>query len=318
MSLINQDYDEELNEIQDQSSRELQRRSDARQMYIEDGHPEPERKMVSFGDIVSIFGLEVILRVASTIGAALVSATAVGAVMEITVFKLVEAFAAQTDVSNRGIFYWSMLAFEGGLMASGMTAGRKNENISDSNWVTWAGFGVTITAGLLRSLTLLGSQNVEFGLSLLFGIVVGIAGPVISFYGSENFGYILKEIKNLQAKFDTEWQDILTEWANGFRAEYPRIAKQVYGEDRRLRVSFSDNGHEPQQKANFSVQPKVKEWLELHSISPHAVGTKPGDLVSPQQIAEEIADEVGLRDNSGKVNSAPVRKALERLRKIMS
>ena len=280
------------------SQQEMQRVNAAKEIFIQDGNPYPERRIVNFWDIVGIFGIEIVLRILSTTGAALVSATAVGAVMEITVVKMLQVFSAQTDAVNTyGIFYWSMLAFEGGLMASGMTAGRKNGTLKNSSWATVAGFAVTVTAGLLRSLTLLNNPGMEFILAIIFGLVVGVAGPVISYYGSENFGYILKEIQKLQSVFDKEWKSRIQEWGTQFKHAYPRIAKQVFGQDRRLGVRYEDDEHkngsnpEPKpQEPKKNLRALVKGYLKENAISPSQVGDKAkGGLMEPSEIADSLS-----------------------------
>jgi hypothetical protein len=301
---------EELQEIQQLSEQEIRRMEAAQAMFVQQGNPLPKRRMVNAWDVISIFGLEVVLRIASTVGAALVSATAVGAVMEITVKKLLQAFQATTDVGTSGIFYWSMLAFEGGLMASGMTAGRKNGKLNDSDWALYAGFAVTITAGLLRSLTLLGNPNVEFWLSLLFGLVVGAAGPIISYYGSENFGHILEEIRVLQNIFDSQWKGDLEEWRKRFEATFPRIAKQVFNVDRRRKVRYEDEESprpepkQPEHPAVENLRALVKSYLKQMGINPSQVGDKKkGALISPSEIADALQLVGSQRDDVRKYNS---------------
>jgi hypothetical protein len=294
------------NEIGQLSQREIAIRTAAKTMYVDEGHPEPKRKIVGFWDVVNMFGLEVVLRIASTIGAALVSATAVGAVMEIMMNQLLTVFHAQTDAvaSTKGIFYWSMLAFEGGLMAGGMTDGRKNTSLSGSRWTKIAGFGVTFTAGLMRSLTLIQNPGVEFWVALLFGLVVAAAGPLISYYGSENFGHILQEIQNYQEVLDRKWKEELEDFTKGFRTEYPRIAKQVYGEDRRLRVKYEDEGSPsptPIEQVRPNFRAELKSLIIARGLTPVQIGdTNQGALVTASTFWGEIGLNRKEKENARK------------------
>lgn len=280
--------------IMEINQQELVRLEGARQQFVLMGNTIPERRMVSFGDIVSKFGVEVILRVLSTMGAALVSATAVGAVMQLTDQKLRGAFAAETDSVGSGIFWWSMLAFEGTLMAAGLGKGRKNTGISDSWAPVIAGGVVTVVGGFLRSLTLTNNAGWELFAAWIFAVAVAIAGPVVSFFGSENVGFILQEIQALQDIYDQEWEAQKADWEDRFERFYARFAKQVHGVDRRRKARFEDQQpqqvpqqQEEEEENSFpNLRGTLWQFLVDNQIDPRQVGdTTKGAAYSPAQIA---------------------------------
>ena len=272
---------------------EAQRILQAKRSYVVLGNIEPPRKTVKFKDYLARYGLEIIFIIVSTIGAALVSATRVGSLMEITQRNLSAAFlrvAQGQEVVNPttyGMFYWSMLAFEGSLVAAGLSAGRKKSGITISSWGVAMGFLVTISAGFLSSLTLIeGSSGVELFIAIIFALVSGIGGPIIAFFGSENLGFTMKEMQKLQEEWDTEWKERVRVWSMGLQAYYQRSANQIFGVDRKKQRTTSDDQPKPTIDDKDSVMGTVRDYLKQSGILPSQVGKN--GIITVARINDEL------------------------------
>lgn len=307
-----------MNELQEQSDitfvsrQEIEMLENGRRLYELQGRRKPvlriapERK-VTKDDVKARFGLDIALVIISTLGAAYLSAVRVGSIMEIAQMNLATTYLqGQTTslVTNSLVFWASMFAFEGSLVGYGLHEGRRQEGIRISQTAIFTAFAVTILAGFLASLTLVDAGQLERGIAFVFAGVSGVAASFIAYFGAKNGGFIMQEIESMQAQYDQtreelqrsydlEYAQHMDIWEREFQAAWPRIAKQVYGQDRRRRVSWDNgNGHHDDDETIEepripNLRASIKAYMKQSGVFPSQVGDPlKGFPFSPASIAE--------------------------------
>ena len=186
-----------------------------------------------------------------------------------------------------------------------------------------------ISTGLLRSLGLItgitGNPVYDF-VQWVVVLSTGVGAPVIVFFGSENIGVFINKYEALKKNKWDQYQNDLSEeekrfhnakltshqdyleirnaWGKRFAAYYRRNAGLIFGVDRSIPTGKKREDNEEELDG---IKAKVIEYLATRQppVTAWDVGIKPGDLLSPKDIATAL----GLK------KSDPVRTVLTRLRK---
>ena len=286
------------NQIKEIEAEETAMVETAKVVYIEKGNPEPIEEKVTLGKILSTYGPESVFQMISLAGSAYVSSLRVGILMEITQYNLIKKYSLSdigvTFTGSVAAMRWAaMAAFEGALLAGGFYVGARLMERKHAPWVNWVALAVTVFGGALSSLTLLpNGDTLTQAVAWVFAVVSSVGAPLVVLYMAENAGFLWKEIINLQKKFHEEWLETHEEWKKGFNQEYPYLAAQLFGVERRRKLQKFDEGEAPtsEQSNGSGLTERVRQHLKLSGILPSQVGD--GSQYRMRAIA--IADELKL------------------------
>lgn len=259
--------------------------------------------------------LEVIGLLTSAAGTILISAMRVGVVLFLAELSLTQLYqqaatnsswlnfllnAAPTIAGFSGLF-----GFETYLFTAGLRQGKKSQRTEISPWGIVMSYIVTISSGLLSSLSL--AENADWLHNAVQWVVIastGIGAPVLAYYGAFNIGVVQNDYAAKVKEVREEYNEAMKSWEASFNRWYGKYATKIWGVDR----SGSIRKEKPEKKENEpSIQSLVEAFLEEKGLLPTQVGVQPGDVMSPK----DIADALGQSDSGG------VRVALSRLRNSM-
>jgi len=176
--------------------------------------PEPpSREDLSFWNIA---GLESSLFTLSAIGAAILSAIRTGGLFYILEVLLIASF----NIDNRigSFFGWTsmitaLLAFEGFLLAYGLTEGRKSGKQEVSKHGLWISMITVVAVGIFSSFSIVSvTSEVQTGMNIFLALITGGASAFVAFFSTKNLGYILNHVRAEKNRIEAEHRNAFIEW----------------------------------------------------------------------------------------------------------
>ena len=186
----------------------------------------PSGKEMSFWRIA---GLESSIFVLSAIGAAVLSAIRTGGLFYILEVKLIQKFAIASWFGQTfGLISMaaSLLAFEGFILAYGLTKGKESGRITISKFGLIISLLTIVAAGIFSSFSIVSvSQTMSNGISIVLALITGGAAAGVAFFSSENFGFILNHVIDVRnTKRETHEKNFF-KWRSKAVASY---AESIY------------------------------------------------------------------------------------------
>lgn len=283
-------------------------------------------------------GVEAFVNLLATVGGIVFSAIRTAGIYYIAETKLLETYGMSINAQR----IWSFLAAASAIaIIEGVMAGwgwihGKNSNKTNTSWApVWLAGTIAALAGVLPTFELLPPFGGKEGLHLfLIGLLTFLSGPGIGYLVvvvTQNYGHLHNAWRasldqriaehnadqlRREAEHNTRNNQLLQTYEDAREEWFTRLG-DAFKRARARRPVVHPNGNgatpppqpepeEPEQSAD-EIQIRVERWLndQIPPISPHDVGIKPGQLVSPKQIAQAL----GFKD------SEPIRVPLSRLRK---
>ena len=274
-------------------------------------HPFPEEPgHVSFWKTL---GFEAVSFYLAAIGGVVLAAVRTGGMFMATEEMIIKGLGVTTNFFYQALpvitMIASLFAFELYLFAMGLRKGRESGKLNTSWWGTGAAFGVSILAGAISSLPLVG-VGITNGIGLYFSwlLVIGMAvgATVLAYLGAENIGVL----HNVHEKnvFDTfqRWLQEKAVWYQKLQTDYRSKGRsRIFGME-----SFSKKETDTtiSKETTKNIQSAVRQYLKERQLSAFDVGVESkGHVISPKRIAEEL----GL---TSMVETSNIRVALNRLR----
>ena len=216
-----------------------------------------------------IAGLEASLFVLSAVGAAILSAIRTGGLFYILEVKLIEKFGLdKTFGSFLGFISMvtALLAFEGFLLAYGLTKGKESGKIQVSKTGLGVSLATVMLVGIFSSFSIVSVTNGwQSFMDILIALSTGAASSLVAFYSSENLGFILNHVRTKRNEITKLHQDSYMEWRNNAVASYLKSAynirtkrsDKIYGASKPLQ-NTSKNEVENEVASNNTSKPKKK------------------------------------------------------------
>ena len=141
----------------------------------------------------TIAGLESSLFVLSAVGAAVLSAVRTGGLFWLLETLLFAKFGTDYQAGGNILGFVSMvaslLAFEGFLLAFGLTKGRESGKMEVSKIGLNVSMVTVIAAGIFSSFSIVTLTNAQQQfMDIVLALITGGASALVAFYSSENFG----------------------------------------------------------------------------------------------------------------------------------
>lgn len=160
--------------------------------------PEPQPPTKQELSFWKIAGIESSLFVLSAVGAAVLSAIRTGGLFYILEVKLIEKFKLNSILGNSlgGLsMITALLAFEGFLIAYGLTKGKESGKIQVSKTGMTVSIATIIMAGIFSSFSIVSvTDDFQMFMNILLALITGSASAIVAFYSSENLGFILNHV----------------------------------------------------------------------------------------------------------------------------
>lgn len=230
----------------------------------------PTKEDLSFWRIA---GLESSLFVLSAVGAAFGSAIRTGGLFWLLETLLFAKFGLDEKYSffgdTLGLFsmVFSLLAFEGFLLAHGLAKGRESGKIETSKTGIFVSMLTVIAAGIFSSFGIVDlSDEASVYFNVALALITGVAFGLVAYYSSENFGFILNNVTSKRNKILSNHQKDDSKWREAAREEYEKSNYNI----RRNASSKIYNGNQTSQQNQKSDNPSKPEVQKKLSKSEQA------------------------------------------------
>jgi len=273
-------------------------------------HPYPDKpKIDSFWKSM---GFEALAFYFSAIGAVVLAAIRTGGIFMATEQMIMRNLAATNWFT--GLFpvvtmISALSAFELSLFAIGMRKGREKGSLNTSFWSIGTAFTVSILAGAISSLPLVGvgtTSGAGLYLSWLLVVAMAAGAPIAAYYGAENIGVLYNVYDRRVFDVTEEYKKSMAQWYQKMQTDYRgRGRNRVFGLDSYRKEKVVT---EEEKEVVKNVQGSIRNYLAERGLSAFDVGpSEKGHVLTPKMISEEL----GL---TSKTDTSNVRVALLRLR----
>jgi hypothetical protein len=178
--------------------------------------PEPEAPTSDDLSFWKIAGLESSMFVLSAIGAAILSAIRTGGLFYILEIKLIEKFEIDPLFGNIfGVISMitALLAFEGFLLAFGLTRGKESGRLEVSRVGMVLSLITIVGAGVFSSFSIVSvTDGFQSFMNILLALITGSASAFIAFYAAENLGFILNHVTAKKNEILSDHQEAYMNW----------------------------------------------------------------------------------------------------------
>jgi len=260
-----------MDNFEQKHSEMIERDANAQEVYIENVYSRkitpPEKPKTTFWSIV---GVDAVLYTISGIGASILSGIRTGGlfyILEQTLLTEYNLGSAITGSLSTASLITSLLAFEGFLLATGFSNGRRKGKVTISKWSLFVAFLVVMSAGIFSGLGIIDTTSeMNNILNVILALITAIGAGVITYFGGENIGYSFHF-------YNEEKKRMIEEYKNEYN-EYRENALRAYGSSR---YNINSKRYKGLQEALINEQ--VDEILATTTIAEVEIEENNDDIV---------------------------------------
>jgi len=205
----------------------------------------PTKNELSFWKIA---GLESSLFVVSGIGSAILSAIRTGGLfwlLEVLLFDKFKALAWASGFFGFASMIAALMAFEGFLLAYGLTKGKESGRMEVSTTGLWISIVTVMAAGIFSSFSIVTiTDGWQAFMNIVLALITGGASALVAYFSSENFGFILNHITNKKQEILDNHTKAVLHWREQGIKSYTTARKGIMANA----SSYNPAGIIPQQE----------------------------------------------------------------------
>ena len=274
-------------------------------------HPYPSKPVKK--SFWQVLGFEAVAFYLAALGGVVVAAVRTGGIFMATEEMIIQGLGVTSNSFYKALpvitMIASLFAFELYLFAIGLRKGRESGKLNTSWWGTGAAGAVSILAGAISSLPLVGVGTTN-GIGLYFSwlLVIGMSAgaTILAYLGAENIGVLHNVYDQRLIDVIAEYNDLTVKWYQKMQTDYRNKGRnRVFGLDsyRNEKVVTEEDKKEVK-----NVQGSIRNYLSDRSLSAFDIGpANKGHAITPKMIADEL-------NLTSAADTSNVRVALNRLR----
>lgn len=202
----------------------------------------PTKEELSFWRIA---GLESSLFVMSGIGSAILSAIRTGGLfwlLEELLFKKFEALAWASGLFGFASMVAALMAFEGFLLAYGLTKGKESGKMEVSTTGLWISLVTVMAAGIFSSFSIVNvSDGWQSFMNIILALITGGASALVAYFSSENLGFIMNHINARKQEIQDAHTKAVLHWREQGIKSYTTARKGIMANASSYNISVSNN-----------------------------------------------------------------------------
>lgn len=224
----------------------------------------PTKEELSFWKIA---GLESSLFVTSGIGSAILSAIRTGGLfwlLEELLFKKFEALAWASGIFGFLSMVAALMAFEGFLLAYGLTKGKESGKMEVSTTGLWISLITVMAAGIFSSFSIVQvSDGWQAFMNIVLALITGGASALVAYFSSENLGFIMNHIAAKKQEIQDAHTKAVLHWREQGIKSYTTARKGImanassYGLENAISI--------PEQHAEVEQQKKISKAEQAYN-----------------------------------------------------